>query len=258
MKNERKFSGFEKSILGIIVVISITSLGIYIIQLYENDWAKDPFEFGVFGDYVGGVLGSLIALVSIVLLYRTYRTQLDITRNQEQQLKIQQFESAFFELLSNQRTILMSSKGVFYNRKSISGRGEILNDYQYIDRIAEELRFQMLNFEYDSELLREENINLIRIIVNDYYLEIFSKHIPQLSHYFRHLYQILKFIDSSDIPNKKKYVDLLQAQMANNELYISFYNGISIYGRKRMLPLMEKYSFLENLRDNDFTTKKAS
>lgn len=47
----------------------------------------------------------------------------------------------------------------------------------------------------------------------------------------------------------------VQAQMSNNELYISFYNGISIYGRKKMLPLMDKYSFLENLKDNDFTTK---
>jgi adenylate kinase len=229
---------------------------VYVIQLREHDFAKHPSEFGIFGDYVGGVLGSLIAMGSVVLLYRTYRTQLDITRNQEQQLKTQQFENTFFELLSNQRTILMSSKGVFYNRKSTSKKGEILSDYQCIDRIAEELRLQMLNFEYDTELLREENINLIRIIVNDYYLEIFTKHNPQLSHYFRHLYHILKFIDNSDIPNKKKYVDLLQAQMSNNELYISFYNGISVYGRKRMLPLMDKYSFLENLKDNDFTTKK--
>lgn len=256
MKNERKFSGFEKFILGLIVFISISSLGMYVIQLHEKDWANNPSEFGDFGDYVGGVLGSLIALVSIILLYRTYRTQLDITKNQEQQLQTQQFESTFFELLSNQRMILMSSKGVFFNQKSMSRKGETFNDYNFIDKIAEELRLQMLDFEYDPELLKEENINLIRIIVNDYYLEIFTKHIPQLSHYFRHLYHILKFIDNSDIPNKRKYVDLLQAQMSNNELYISMYNGISVYGRKRMLPLMDEYSFLENLSDSDFTTKK--
>jgi cell division protein FtsL len=160
MSKARKFSGFEKFILILIVIISIASLAVYVIQLHKNQWAKDPSEFGVFGDYIGGVLGSLIALNSIVLLSRTYRTQLDITKNQEEQLKVQQFESTFFELLSNQRTILMSSKGIFYDRKSTSRRGDTLTDYQYIDRIAEELRLQMSNFEYDPSLLKEENINL--------------------------------------------------------------------------------------------------
>lgn len=255
MRNERKFSVPEKIAIISISVISVVSLLVYVIQFYENGWAKNPTEFGVFGDYIGGVLGSSMALISIVLLYRTYRTQLDITKNQEKQLLIQQFESAFFELLSNQRTILMSSKGVFYDQKSTSRQGYTLSDYQYIDKIADELRYQMLNFEYEPSLLSEENINLTRLKINDYYLEIFSKHTTQLSHYFRHLYHILKYIDNSNVPDKKKYFDLIQAQMNNNELYISFYNAISIYGRKRMLPLMDEYSFLENLRDNDYTTK---
>lgn len=256
MKNERVFSVFERCILVLIIAISVTSFVVYIVQLHGKPLADSPTDFGVFGDYVGGVLGSLISLISIVLLYRTYRTQLDITNKQEEQLAIQQFESTFFALLNNQRTILMSCKGAFYDNKSTQREGNILCDYQYIDQIADELRLQMLNFEYDSTLLEARNINLLRIMINDYYLEVFNKHIPQLSHYFRHLYHMLKYVDCSAISDKKRYFDLIQAQMSNNELYIAFYNGISIYGRKRMHPLMERYSFLENLKDDDLTLKK--
>lgn len=255
MNNERRFSGLEIFLLILIVLISIGSLIIYAIQMHESKLSKDPSDFGTFGDYIGGVLGSLISLISISLLYRTYKTQLDITKVQEERSYIQQFENTLFELLSNQRTILTTSKGTFYDRKDISTKGIILCDHQFIDKVAEELKIQMLDFEYDHSLLKQENINLIRIIINDHYSEVFTKHTTQLGHYFRHLYHILKYIDTSEISNKKKYVDLVQAQMSNNELYISFYNGISIYGRKKMLPLMDKYSFLENLKDNDFTTK---
>ena len=224
MSNERKFSGFEKCLVIIIVIISLLSLIAYIVQLHGNGWAESPDDFGVFGDYIGGVLGSLIALISIILLYRTYRTQLDITKKQENQLLIQQFESTFFELLRNQRTILMSCKGAFYDGKSVANKGYVLNDYQYIDKIAEELRLQMLNFEYDLALLEVRNINLTRIIINDYYIEVFSKHASQLSHYFRHLYHILKYVDKSGLleKDKKKYIDLIQAQMSNNEYIFHF------------------------------------
>ena len=256
MKNERHFSGLEIFLLILIVLISIASLVIYAVQMHESKLSKDPSDFGTFGDYIGGVIGSLISLISISLLYRTYKTQLDITQSQEVRSHIQQFESTFFELLSNQRTILTTCKGTFFDRRDISKKGIILCDYQFIDKIAEELKIQMLDFEYDHSLLKQENINLIRIIINDHYSEVFVKHTTQLGHYFRHLYHILKYIETSDISDKKKYVDLVQAQMSNSELYISFYNGISIYGRKKMLPLMDKYSFLENLKDNDFTTKK--
>lgn len=255
MNDNRRFSGFEIFLLTGIVLISVGSLTVYVIQMYESDLSKEPSDFGTFGDYIGGVLGTLISLISIVLLYRTYKAQLDITKSQEDRSYIQQFESTFFELLSNQRTILTMCKGVFYDRKDLSKRGIVLCDYQFIDKVAEELKIQMLDFEYDYSLLKQENINLIRIVINDHYSEVFTKHATQLGHYFRHLYHILKYIDASEIPDKKKYVDLVQAQMSNNELYISFYNGISIYGRKRMLPLMDKYSFLENLKDNDFTIK---
>lgn len=43
------------------------------------------------------------------------------------------------------------------------------------------------------------------------------------------------------------YFDLVQAQMSTDELYLTCINGISSYGRKKLHPLLNDYSFLENL-----------
>lgn len=49
----------------------------------------------------------------------------------------------------------------------------------------------------------------------------------------------------------KEYIDILQAQLSNDELYLLALNGISNYGRRKMLPLVDKYSVLENFNPND-------
>ena len=49
-----------------------------------------------------------------------------------------------------------------------------------------------------------------------------------------------------DVDNKL-YFDLVQAQMNTDELYLTCINGISNYGRKKLRPLLNESSFLENL-----------
>ena len=86
--------------------------------------------------------------------------------------------------------------------------------------------------------------------VNSLYMDFFLPNVSNLGHYFRHLYHILKHIEDSQMPDAKKYADLLQSQLSNDELYLLAINGISNYGRKKMLPLMDKYGLLENFNAN--------
>ena len=74
---------------------------------------------------------------------------------------------------------------------------------------------------------------------------------PHLGHYFRQLYHIIKFVDESEIEDKRRYTDFLQAQMDNDELVLLAYNGISEQGED-FKPLIERYSLLENLAAKSF------
>ncbi|GLU43877.1 putative phage abortive infection protein [Allomuricauda sp. NBRC 101325] len=66
---------------------------------------------------------------------------------------------------------------------------------------------------------------------------LFQGHSDKLAHYFRHLFQTVKFITKQDekfIPyeDKRNYLRILRSQLSNQEQGMLFYNWMSSYGRK--------------------------
>ena len=55
--------------------------------------------FGTFGDFVGGVLGTIFTIISVIILAKTFAHQQDVTTDNEIVLKTQRFNDLFFELL---------------------------------------------------------------------------------------------------------------------------------------------------------------
>ena len=78
----------------------------------------------------------------------------------------------------------------------------------------------------------------------------FETHYIFVGHYFRHLYNIIKFIDKQNRfwIKKKFYTGLIQAQMSAPELYVLFYNGLKF---EKMEEFINKYSLIENLAKRD-------
>ena len=74
---------------------------------------------------------------------------------------------------------------------------------------------------------------------------------PHLAHYFRQLYHIIKFVDESEMEDKRRYTDFVQAQMDNDELVLLAYNGLNEHG-ENFKPLIEKYGLLENPASGSF------
>lgn len=185
-----------------------------------------------------------VELVGVILLFITYIGQRKISQKQDKRQYSQQFESTLFNLLDQQRNILLNLKGNVPDGfdSTIQADGE-----KYVFLLRADLSKRLLELNYEPELLSDDNKNLLKVKVNDIYSLFFQEHSSQLGHYFRHLYHILKYIDDSQNEDKKKYTDLCQSQLNTDELYLCAINGISNFGRKKMLPLLDKYSFLENL-----------
>ena len=88
-------------------------------------------------------------------------------------------------------------------------------------------------------------------------------HQRRLGHYFRNLYQAVKYIDEQQIltyEEKYNYVKLLRAQLSTYEQYVFFFNSISVLGeiweigrkdsnRNKCLNshLVTKYNFITNI-----------
>jgi hypothetical protein len=94
----------------------------------------------------------------------------------------------------------------------------------------------------------------------DGYKKAAAQYIDYFSHYFRNLYHILKYIDTSDLiseKEKKSYSTFLRSQLSDVELVCIFYNSISkieLQGREnmelgypKMRKLLEQFDILQNM-----------
>lgn len=231
-------------------IVCFFSIKYYYDTFGQNGLSHDTSTWGTFGDYIGGVLGTILLFFSVLLIYATYK-------NQVASSLLLQFETTFFNLLQNQREILKSLRDeiqidskFFFNEEKV----EKIAD-EYISAVATQLYEQFdgrIGTHVDSERKEIKNVaeskeeNLI--IIDRLYKFIYNGKEADLGHYFRHLYHIFKYTHESKLTDKKKYIDLIQAQMSDDELYLTFYNGIAEYGRKKFFPLLDEYQFFENIR----------
>lgn len=226
-------------ILGVGAILITLSVSAYFSK-FTGDLSDDQAVFGTFGDYIGGVVGTVLSLLSIIYIYRTYIKQIEFSERQQDLTELQSFEAAFFNLLQNQHQILMSLKK---DKKS---------DYGYMQEVALELQKRMSDREYGIDEITRDHIETERAIIDEIYHEIYGQFGAEIGHYFRSLYHILVYVNDSKINDKERYFKLVQAQMCNNELYLLFYNSISSYGYEKMYPLVENNGLLENLRYSNY------
>ncbi|HET6225267.1 MAG TPA: putative phage abortive infection protein [Bacteroidia bacterium] len=240
------------AILTVVICCILSGVSIY---LYCSKFRKDELsdstsDWGTFGDYIGGVLGTILSFFSVILIYATYKNQVVFS-------SLQQFETTFFNLLQNQREILKSLGGHVYTNDIERYSMELVSKTtadDYISAVSAELnnRFDNNKSTYIANRKEVKNIsddkNENQSIIDNLYGQVYKGKEGDLGHYFRHLYHIVKYTHESENIDKKKYIDIIQAQMSDDELYLTFYNGISKYGKTKFLPLLEEYQFLENVR----------
>jgi hypothetical protein len=80
------------------------------------------------------------------------------------------------------------------------------------------------------------------------YEDVFKGIQGHVGHYFRNLYNLLKFIDHADLPHREKrfYSNIVRAQLSSYELALLFYNCLHPIGAK-FRPLVERYGLLKNM-----------
>jgi len=229
-------------------------------------------KVGQFGDFIGGLVGSLWALAGVVLFYvalkeqridfRTnqevlktqlnafkqqvkefelQRKELELTREvfsqQSETLKLQQFESTYFSMINLHHQIV-NSIDITTNKKVKLP----LKTITYTSRDCFNFFITELNDIYLTNLTNNEASR-----IDEAYKKLYLENQSDLGHYFRNLYNILKFIDKKNQGDKFFYSNLLRAQLSSSELILLFYNGISQFGKFKFKPLIEKYHFLQNI-----------
>lgn len=117
------------------------------------------------------------------------------------------------------------------------------------DRIVKEGR-EVFQFLYEQQ--KKEGISMTQAI-EESGIEGYEGFMQgELDHYYRYFYRILRYIDDSkliDSEQKYSYATILRAHLSIYELLLLYYNGLSDAGCDRLKPLMERYSMLDNMRE---------
>ena len=88
--------------------------------------------------------------------------------------------------------------------------------------------FQLLKFQFREIETLKETIFRFRMNYN-----LFEGYSSFLGHYYRHLFQIVKFVSNREFltyEDKRNYLRILRAQLSNQEQVMLFYNWLSGYG----------------------------
>lgn len=242
-----------------------------------------------FGGFIGGLVGPIFSLAGFFLLYETITAQKGSVEKQQHAFQIQQFETKYFEMLKFHRDnvsqmahrIPWSPEKYFYRGTGVFV--EIRAQYSKILRVVNDRRRKQ------DMLTDREVINIAYLILffgvsksartslyealneyNCYYpfseaiiKELYDKktkysegtvynggHKVRLGHYFRHLFQTVKYVDSQpflDREQKRQYVKMLRAQMSDYEHEIFFLNALSIGYEWKDNGYIDNYELTKNL-----------
>ena len=233
-------------------------------------------ERGTFGDMFGAVnalfSGLAFAGLIVTLIYqkeelKLQREELRETRNelnaqklefqeQNKTMKRQRFENTFFNMLSLQQEIIANLSYEYYASPNIrphnipeeifykgAPKGQ-LNGRETFEGI-----YKHAIIEYNGARHADGIIKILK--QNGYIAYPVISVTTRFDHYFRHLYHIYKFVDTSDLiedSERYDYACIIRSQLSDYELVMMFYNCLTANGRDKFKPLIEKYAVFNNLR----------
>lgn len=248
-------------ILGIATGLFGFVLSLYLME-FNNGFSNENSDWGTFGDFLGGTLNPIFGFLSLIALLLTIvlqskeleSTRIELERSASAQEKTeaalnkqsdtqakQQFENTFFSLLDQHNKAL---------EKISTPTGKYTNDQSDLDIV----RLSVFS-ENHSDLQDAKNA--------------LEKYNGICGHYFRVLYQVLKFI-ATNVPDGSIGSEFSQETLANSKLapsekmYSNIVRSFLSYDATQLLAincycadnsdtywnfklLIERYSFLEHM-----------
>jgi len=150
-------------------------------EIFNGIGELDMSATGQVGDFIGGIVGTLVATFSIVLLYKTLTAQRESSTSQANEFAKSQNESRFFELLRIHRDNV-SEIDFEYTEKN---RNKIAKSRHFFVVAHKQLEFAFTEFDayvnyhklfisdmYEDDYFKKlkENKTIIKRNINDYQL----------------------------------------------------------------------------------------
>ncbi len=281
--NKKSFSDrfFSDNTALITALISLAMLLLSLIVFlcfgsWRFSWVLDEQIVANYGDFVGGIVGTLLAFTAAILYYVALREQRKDVKNNQQSLSLQtKAIEQQIEEFKQQREELEETRKVYERQtvlmelqSSIMKHQQFESSFYSMLKVYLDCKNQMNNKDSDcfqkwlSEIEKELMPQFAAKTIFDRHNEIMSsfedlyfKNRDILSPYFKTVYRILSLIDNTQSltdQEKMHYVKIFRAQLSECETNILYYNYHSdISGAARNLSyklnFMKHYDYLVSI-----------
>lgn len=199
--------------------------------------AGNGFTLNLLGDFMAGTVASVWSLAGLFFIYVAFLGQKQQLLNQQLEIMYSQLEVKYTRLeLAGQKKEMMEQNRTLRQQKFENTFFQLLNLFNSIvnsldirDRSSKAVTTS--GRDCFTVFYKRLNDNLSRILVQsgssfmidsspvaqaiEAYDILYTIDKSDMSHYFRTIYHIFKFIDNSDIENKGQYIAIARAQLSS-------------------------------------------
>lgn len=188
---------------------------------------------GQYGDFVGGVIGTIL---SVVLLSDTFKSQIKESKNNAQVFESQQLNELVFHLLDQYNSVVASFT---IAKDDVHGIRTILNGKEGLHYALVKMQEEFARL--DMTHSRKAALGLFQ--------SFYDSHEDFAPIYFRTIYRIFDVIDKAKVNDdvKVKYAKLIRCQFTETELVMLRYNAMWPVG-KNMRALINEFNLLKHIR----------
>lgn len=264
------------TVIGIIVLAVILYLAFNDKNIFDSSKLLNLDKGSKIGDLIGGFAGVFFTVAGILLLYRTLQLQRAEFEKTHQIISNQQFENTFFNMLNVQMNIVNNSKGTPVFEEPLSKALEIsYSGYElFVESNSVLNKFISKEFESNDHahffdkisklnVLTTVELSNLKATLDTAYQNFYEKNGFLVGHYNRYFFSIVKFILEHKKEQKeiRKYLDILQAQLSDQEMGLLFYYANSSVGlnskkEKLLFKWLDSNSFFRNISEKAIQDEK--
>ena len=239
--NNQESKIISKGLFWSIILICILISGGILLLFFLNreygcEYPVDNGLFGTYGDFIGGVVGTIVAFYSAFLLVKTLQSQENVnqsvieTNNQISIASGKELYNTLLEVFNNKFERFMTCYQNAIDNYVLEKNNEVLTGRKAFEKIASE--FINNDFTNNNDYLRRTQSAISE------YVDFYSNNRLYLAVHFRMLYLLTSLVSTSGLETNDKvlYAKLIRGQLSESEMTMLRYNCHSEYGVK-----MQKY-----------------
>lgn len=220
------------------------------------------------GDFLWGTLGILYTIATTIFLFVTFYDQKRQIKEAKADADRARFETTYFNLLGMLKQVQDNVNANISSNLKSQNVQDLAAYYKYFmseykKHLDADVSLKSIMDAFDFNKSNAASLEQLQgVLANEF--ESFVKNTGcNVSFFYRYIYNSIKFVDdfANQEADRNLYLNLLQAQLSNEELSLLFYDAISKYGRDKdnnykFKNLLDDTNFLDNIEENYLLDRK--